>query len=171
MESNSMERYIQEYGKAVYSYCMYITKNKYDADDLYQQTFLIAFQKNEIDAENNPKSYLITIAANVWRNVIRKKTWRKEKADIIPTIDEELNNTPDDGKSPEDEVIQNEEELLIRKLVLSLPDKFREVILMYYMEDMSINEIAAALKIPAGTVKSRMNKAKKMLKEKMNYDR
>ena len=166
-----MERYIQEYGKAVYSYCMYITKNKYDADDLYQQTFLIAFQKNEIDAENNPKSYLITIAANVWRNVIRKKTWRKEKADIIPTIDEELNNTPDDGKSPEDEVIQNEEELLIRKLVLSLPDKFREVILMYYMEDMSINEIAAALKIPAGTVKSRMNKAKKMLKEKMNYDR
>ena len=171
MESNSMERYIQEYGKAVYSYCMYITKNKYDADDLYQQTFLIAFQKNEIDAENNPKSYLITIAANVWKNVIRKKTWRKEKADIIPTIDEELNNTPDDGKSPEDEVIQNEEELLIRKLVLSLPDKLREVILMYYMEDMSINEIAAALKIPAGTVKSRMNKAKKMLKEKMNYDR
>ena len=171
MESNSMERYIQEYGKSVYSYCMYITKNKYDADDLYQQTFLIAFQKNEIDAENNPKSYLITIAANVWKNVIRKKTWRKEKADIIPTIDEELNNTPDDGKSPEDEVIQNEEELLIRKLVLSLPDKFREVILMYYMEDMSINEIAAALKIPAGTVKSRMNKAKKMLKEKMNYDR
>ena len=171
MESNNIERYIQEYGKSVYSFCMYITKNKYDAEDIYQQTFLIAFQKNEIDSEKNPKSYLITIAANVWNNVIRKKTWRKEKADIVPIIEEELNNIPDSNKSPEERVVQSEEETQIRKLVVSLPDKLRAVILMYYMEDMSINEIAAALGIPAGTVKSRMNKAKKMLKEKMSYDR
>ena len=170
MESYGMERYILEYGKAVYSFCMYTTKNKDDADDLYQQTFLVAFQKDEIDEENNPKSYLITIAANIWRNSIRKKIWRKNKADIVPILDEELSNIEDDSKSVEEEVIQNEEALKLRKTVATLPDKLRLVILMYYMEDMSINEIATALGIPAGTVKSRMNKAKKMLKEKMNYD-
>ena len=42
---------------------------------------------------------------------------------------------------------------------------------MYYMEEMSITDIANALRIPAGTVKSRMNKARKILKEKMDYDR
>ena len=60
---------------------------------------------------------------------------------------------------------------MLRKAVAELPDKFRVVILMYYMEEMSITDIANALRIPAGTVKSRMNKARKILKEKMDYDR
>ena len=101
---------------------------------------------------------------------MRKTAWRRKKADIVPVLDEELSNIEDDGKSIEEEVIQDEESEKLRKTVATLPDKFRIVILMYYMEDMSINEIAVALGIPAGTVKSRMNKAKKMLKEKMNYD-
>ena len=45
----------------------------------------------------------------------------------------------------------------------------RVVIVMYYMEEMSVDDIAAALGIPAGTVKSRMNKARNILKEKMDY--
>ena len=69
--------------------------------------------------------------------------------------------------SVEDEVERRQEKERVRKSVLLLPDKQRVVILMYYMEDMSIEEIASALKIPAGTVKSRMNKAKSMLKERL----
>ena len=71
-----MEQYINEYGKAVYSYCVYLTGDRDAADDLYQQTFLTVFEKvkdgQEIDADRNPKSYLLTVATNLWNNQRRK---------------------------------------------------------------------------------------------------
>lgn len=58
MNSKKMEEYIEEYGKDVYSFCVYLTRSRQDADDLYQQTFLVAFEKNEIDEAKKPVSYL-----------------------------------------------------------------------------------------------------------------
>ncbi|SNU09920.1 RNA polymerase sigma-70 factor, ECF subfamily [Lachnospiraceae bacterium] len=170
MESVSIEKYIEEYGKDVYSFCMYLTKNRFDADDLYQQTFLVAYEKGSIDSDKNPKSYLITIAVNIWNNQIRKTMWRRKKADIIQYDEDALERIEDKDGSIEEELIDKEEKNRIRKIVDTLPDKMRIVILMFYMEDMSIEDIAAALKIPAGTVKSRLFKAKKILKEKMAYE-
>lgn len=170
MESVSIEKYIEEYGKDVYSFCMYLTKNRFDADDLYQQTFLVAYEKGSIDSDKNPKSYLITITVNIWNNQIRKTMWRRKKADIIQYDEDALERIEDKDGSIEEELIDKEEKNRIRKIVDTLPDKMRIVILMFYMEDMSIEDIAAALKIPAGTVKSRLFKAKKILKEKMAYE-
>ena len=170
MESVSIEKYIEEYGKDVYSFCMYLTKNRFDADDLYQQTFLVAYEKGSIDSDKNPKSYLITIAVNIWNNQIRKTMWRRKKADIIQYDEDALERIEDKDRSIEEELIYKEEKNRIRKIVDTLPDKMRIVILMFYMEDMSIEDIAAALMIPAGTVKSRLFKAKKILKEKMAYE-
>ena len=53
----------------------------------------------------------------------------------------------------------------LNKLVKKLPDKYRDVILMFYMEEMNEAEISKALSIPKGTVKSRLNKARALLKE------
>lgn len=170
MKSVSIEKYIEEYGKDIYSFCMYLTKNRFDADDLYQQTFLVAYEKGSIDSDKNPKSYLITIAVNIWNNQIRKTMWRRKKADIIQYDEDALERIEDKDGSIEEELIDKEEKNRIRKIVDTLPDKMRIVILMFYMEDMSIEDIAAALKIPAGTVKSRLFKAKKILKEKMAYE-
>lgn len=170
MESVSIEKYIEEYGKDVYSFCMYLTQNRFDADDLYQQTFLVAYEKGSIDSDKNPKSYLITITVNIWNNQIRKTMWRRKKADIIQYDEDALERIEDKDGSIEEELIDKEEKNRIRKIVDTLPDKMRIVILMFYMEDMSIEDIAAALKIPAGTVKSRLFKAKKLLKEKMAYE-
>jgi len=167
MNSSNFAGYIEEYGKAVYSFCMYLTKNKDDADDLYQQTFLVAIEKNEINEDSNPKSYLITIAANIWKNRLRKELWRKKKVDIVYFDDENHTEPADEHGSAEDSAVKNSEIAALRKCVLKLPDKLRPVVLMYYMEDMKISDIAKALKIPEGTVKSRLNKAKKHLKEWM----
>ncbi len=170
MKSTDLENLIAEYGKEVYSFCMYLAKDKYDADDLYQNTFLTVYEKGDIDLSGNPKSYIITIAANLWNNQWRKTVWRKKKADIVPIQDEMLENISDHRGTVESEYERKEESEMVRKVVRSLPDKLRSVILMYYMEEMSIEDIALALAIPAGTVKSRMHKAKKMLKEKLKYE-
>ena len=167
MNSNSIEKYIEDYGKDVYSFCVYLTRNKETADDLYQQTFLVAIEKDEIDGERSPKSYLISIAANLWNNQKRKYVWRKKKANIIYFQDENLEQLPEAGETVEAKIVKEDEIAVIRRLVNELPDKMRIVVLMFYMESMTVNEIASALKVPSGTVKSRLHEAKNRLKERM----
>ncbi len=172
MNSKKMEEYIEEYGKDVYSFCVYLTRSRQDADDLYQQTFLVAFEKNEIDETLKPVSYLLSIAANLWNNQKRKYLWRKKKANIIYFQEENLEQIAEDAQTVEEAMIKRDERELVRKLVDELPDKMRVVVLMHYMENMSMEEIAKALGIPAGTVKSRLHQAKARLKERMvGYER
>lgn len=172
MNSEKLEEYIKEYGKDVYSFCVYLTGNRQDADDLYQQTFLVAFEKNEIDETLKPVSYLLSIAANLRNNQKRKSLWRKKKANIIYFQEENLEQIAEDAETVEEELIRREESEIIRNEVDGLPDKMKVVVLMFYMQQLTIDEIAKALDIPAGTVKSRLHQAKARLKERMaGYER
>ncbi len=172
MNSEKLEEYINEYGKDVYSFCVYLTGNRQDADDLYQQTFLVAFEKNEIDETLKPVSYLLSIAANLRNNQKRKSLWRKKKANIIYFQEENLEQIAEDAETVEEELIRREESENIRNEVDGLPDKMKVVVLMFYMQQLTIDEIAKALDIPAGTVKSRLHQAKARLKERMaGYER
>ena len=74
---------------------------------------------------------------------------------------------PEQGLSVEDASIKNEKLQEVRRAVQSLPDKYRIVTLMFYMEELSMEEIGEALSIPVGTVKSRLHKAKRMLQNKL----
>ncbi len=79
-----------------------------------------------------------------------------------------------DELSPEQIVLQQSEADMVQGFVASLPEKYRIPIYLYYSADMQINEISKILRLPEGTVKSRMWKAKKLLKEKLEaigYDR
>lgn len=167
MNKETAERYVNEYGKNLYSFCRYCTRDLDAANELYQQTFLVAFEKDELEENANPVSYLITIAMNLWKNRLRKAAWRKKIADVRAAGEEELAQIADAGPSVEEEVEKGEERKRVRECVKSLPEKQRIVIVLFYMEDMSIREIASALGIPEGTVKSRMDQAKKTLKERL----
>jgi RNA polymerase sigma-70 factor (ECF subfamily) len=127
----------------------------------------VAVEKGELDENRNPKSYLISIAANLWNNQKRKYLWRKKKANVVCFQDEDLTKLSSDDETVEETIVKQDEVELVRSLVNQLPDKMRIVILMYYMEEMSVDEIAKALHIPSGTVKSRMHQAKNRLKEGM----
>ncbi|MBR3470396.1 MAG: sigma-70 family RNA polymerase sigma factor [Lachnospiraceae bacterium] len=82
MNKETAERYVNEYGKNLYSFCRYCTRDLDAANELYQQTFLVAFEKDELEENANPVSYLITIAVNLWKNRLRKAAWRKKIADV-----------------------------------------------------------------------------------------
>ena len=75
--------------------------------------------------------------------------------------------------SPESCIIQEDEKNMIQQIVANLSEKYRMPIHLYYSADLPIKEIAGVLQIPEGTVKSRMNKAKHLLKrelEALGYD-
>ena len=73
MDISEINALIDQYGKDIFSFCKKLTYSEHDAEDLYQDTFLKAFESREkIDINNNPKSYLISIAVFLWNNKKRK---------------------------------------------------------------------------------------------------
>ena len=73
MNEIQLEQCIKEYGKDIYAFCSQLTRNLQETEDLYQDTFLKAVELGaRIDFEQNPRSYLVSIALRIWKNRRRK---------------------------------------------------------------------------------------------------
>lgn len=169
MTKSELEKCIYEYGKDIFSFCRYLTCNLQEAEDLYQDTFLKATELSEkISGSSNPKSYLLSIAVRIWKNRKRKYAWRKRIVDYKESPEEIYQESVLSAEpSPEEALVYKEEEKAVRESVYRLPDRLKTVVLLYYMEEMSIAQIAAAVRIPAGTVKSRLYQARKILEKEL----
>ncbi len=169
MTKTELENCIWEYGKDIYSFCKSLTLNLQEADDLYQDAFLKAMELiHDIDCEKNPKSYLLSIALRLWKNKKRKYAWRNRIANVFSMTDElDLDDTEEPAFSPEYELLKKEETDLVRQAVNELPEKLKIPILLFYMEDLPIAQIASVLKVPVGTVKSRLYQARKLLEKEL----
>ncbi len=165
MDISELNELVSMYGNAVYGFCHKLAKNRIDADDLYQETFLKALELcHKIDKNNNPKGFLISIAIRLWKNNSRKYARRKRLAEIEELHEDTHSSTINDNSTPEEIAISNELRSRIQTAADTLNDKLRLPLYMYYTAGMSNEDIAAALKIPQGTVKSRLYKARKALK-------
>ena len=163
-----IERMIREYGKDIYSFCIYLTGSRDLADDLYQQTFLTAIEKGDIDPDNNPRSYFLGIAVNLRNNQRRKLLFRRNREYLeSDDVYDVISNISDGNENMGDELERKERNKEIRKGVALLPEKLRQVVIMYYTEDLPVAEIASILNISEGTVKSRLSNARKKLKERL----
>lgn len=168
MDITELERCINRYGKEIYSFCRQLTGSKDEADELYQDTFLKSVEMQErISLESNPKSYLLSIAVRLWNNKRRKYAWRNKIAGMESLTEEKQEYLPGNTASPLEQVIEKEQAVLLRKKLNELGDKYRIPIYLYYMEELPIQDIAKILKIPQGTVKSRLFRAREILKKKL----
>lgn len=168
MNQKELEEYIYAYGKDLYSFCCCVTRNQQEADDLYQDTFLKLYEMGEhLVIEKNPKGYLMAVSVNLYRNYKRKLLRRAKIMGFELSVEEDAVDLVSGNRMTEEEVIAREECCIIRQAVLKLPDKYRLPILLYYMEEMSMGEIAETLKLSPGAVKTRIHRAKKILKQKL----
>lgn len=169
MTRQQLERCIEEHGKAIYSFCRHLAGNLQEAEDLYQDTFLSAVELSDrIDYESNPKSYLLSVAVHIWQNRKRKFAWRKRIADMRPIVDERDEESGEaTDLSPEEQIIDREQAEIVQKAVHALPERLRIVVLLFYMEELSTAQIAAMMRIPKGTVLSRLHQARKLLKREL----
>ena len=169
MTKQELEQCIHEYGKDIYSFCKHLTCNQQEADDLYQDTFLTAMElQQKIDRKENPKSYLLSIAVRIWKNRKRKYAWRNRIAPT-ETLIEECNEGAIVGTeaSPEEVLISGEKAGIVRRAVDKLPERLKVCVLLFYMEELSVMQIASVLKVPEGTVKSRLYQARKRLEKEL----
>lgn len=168
MQISEINKLVEAYGKDIYSFCKKLTYNEFDAEELYQDTFLKVMDvADRIDAENNPKSYLISVCISLWNNKKRKYARRNR---IAPTdyIDEE--SRTDLYKSedtPESEVLKKELLSFINQAVSELDDKMRIPFLLHYNSGMSVENISKIVNCPVGTVKSRLFNARSQIKSKL----
>ena len=165
MTMKELERCIEVYGKDLYTFCLWLAKNQEYADDLYQDTFLMAIEIiDRIDREENIKSYLLSISVRLWKNRKRKWAWRNR---IAPTVEMEEGFHVDLAYEEKDRVLDNEKSTVVKSAIAALPEKYRVIILLYYMEEVPQERIAAILHVPVGTVKSRLYAARKLLKSEL----
>ncbi len=173
MTYEEFEQMVTDTGPEVYTFCLQLTRSREEAQELYQETMLAATERRrKIDVQSNPKSYLLGIAVGLWKNQ-RRKLARRNRICPQTFIDEQLEEIypASEGRTPEDELVeaidQRDRVLLIRRLVAELPEKQRIPVCLYYSLELTVEEIASALHIPKGTVKSRLYKARAMLKERL----
>lgn len=176
MTSAEINSLIEEHGAVLYRFCRRITQTQEDADDLYQDTMLRAIEKSDkIEGARNPRSYLAGIAVKLWAYQKRRKS-RRERIAPTQEINEEIMQDAAglSQKTPETVCLLQERDKLVRYAVEQLPDHLRMPICLYYTAELSVQEIAEATGVPAGTVKSRLYKARQAIKavmEENDYDK
>jgi RNA polymerase sigma-70 factor, ECF subfamily len=131
------------------------------AEDAAQETFIQAWMHlSSYRPQTSLRSWLYRIAVNAATDILRK-----EKRILSNALEDLQLKDPQPG--PEAILSQAERTSLLQKAVLSLPDASRAVLVLREYEEMSYQEIADALDIPVGTVMSRLNYARKLLKDKL----
>lgn len=156
-----LDPYIQKYGRRLYGLCLTLCANKFDADDLYQTTWLKAMEHFNQYQENLPfEPWLTRICINTYRSRLR----RIARSPIFNAFrsDEEKAHVLECTPTPEPEDYSE-----LHSAIDHLPEKLRLTVVLFYFENMDITTISTVLNIPPGTVKSRLNKARKKLKEEL----
>lgn len=171
MSFEELENIIHTYGRDLYSFCRFITHNRYEADDLYQDTFLKLYEIREKTViEKNPKSYIMTISVNLYRNYKRKHAVRMAITGGEASVEDYMDVIASKDVQPDTQIVIQEEYRLLRAEINKLPDKYKLPLLLFYMEDIPLTEISKILKLPVGTVKTRLHRAKNILKRKLEQD-
>ena len=163
MNKQLLEHYIEAYGTDIYSFCIRLTQNREQAEELYQDTFLAMCEKEDWKEEGNVKSYLLGITIKLWQNRKRKFAWRKRIAAEIPLSKEQGLEAFSTDENLEQHMVSKEEQEAVWKAVYKLPEQLRIVILLYYM----VAEIAEKLSLSISNVKSKLMRARRYLKQEL----
>jgi len=153
---------IETYHGMVYRFAYGCTGNRFDADDVTQDTFIRLYQyKKLFSSDEHKKAFLLRVTANLC-NDMRKSAWFRKCIDLDENIP--ANESPECGISKDDENI-------LQDYILKLKQKYRAVIFLHYYEDYTTAEIAKILKIPESTVTTRLSRARSQLKTQLNANK
>lgn len=157
---DKFRRLIEPLFDKMYSSAYRLTGSRENAEDLLQDTFLKAYRSiGKFEEGTNPGAWVYTIMRNTFLNEIRSKKTRE----VLLFDDETVARLADTAESPQSEEKMDEE---LQAVLNSLPDDMREALVAREINGLSYQEIADTMKLPVGTVKSRINRAREALKER-----
>ncbi len=171
-DQNAFAEIVELYKDKVFQLCFRMLGNRHEAEDIAQEAFLRAYVNiNSYDTKRKFSTWLYRIATNLSIDRIRKK-----KPDYY--LDAEVagaegltmySQVAADVSLPEDEVESLELQETIQKEILKLPDKYRSVIVLKYIDELSLKEISEILDLPVGTVKTRVHRGREALRNQLRH--
>lgn len=165
---------VNRYHHQIFNLIMRMVRRREEAEDLTQETFIKAFNAlPSFNADYAFSTWLYKIAVNNCIDHFRKKRLKTYPIDNpIMAKDGELQREfPDQDAGPDAGLMEKERHSTIQEAINSLPEKYRQAIILRHAQDRSYEEIAQLLGIPIGTVKVRIFRAREMLKKKLREQR
>ncbi|MDR2532427.1 MAG: sigma-70 family RNA polymerase sigma factor [Oscillospiraceae bacterium] len=151
---HDIDEIINTYKKTVYGTALSHTQNKFDADDVFQEVFLVYFKKNPtFQSEEHRKAWLIRTTLNLCKKVTLS-AWRKKTTS--------LENAPEQSYQ-----FVGKEENTVHSALRELPQKYGAVLYLFYFEEYKTEEIGKILKISTGNVRIRLKRGRDLMREKL----
>jgi RNA polymerase sigma-70 factor, ECF subfamily len=158
---SNFEQAVLPHLDAAYNLARWLTRNAQDSEDVVQEAYLRAFRFFDGFRGGDARTWLMKIVRNTcytWLHVNRPLQEATE-------FDENLFPTDSRAPNPEEAVLQNDSNTLVRKAMEKLPPNFREVLVLRELEGLSYGEIADITGMPVGTVMSRLSRARGRLRQ------
>jgi RNA polymerase sigma-70 factor, ECF subfamily len=146
---------------AAYNLARWIVARDHDAQDVVQESYMRALKAFKGFRGADARAWLLTIVRNTAYTFTRKYS---HLSNMIP-FDEALHSIPGDEPAPES--FYEERKRQLHDALNRLPAEFREVLVLYEIEGWSYKQMASALNLPAGTVMSRLSRARRRLREEL----
>ena len=159
-DAGAFEQLVETYREQVYRIALRMCSNAADADEAAQEAFLAAWKGlPNFRGDSQFSTWLYQLTTHAAIDLMRREKRQIAAADITEV------SAADPAPSPQQQAEQSEQREIVRDAILQLAPEQREVVVLRFMEELSYEEIGAVLKLPSGTVKSRLNRAKAQLKE------
>lgn len=162
LEEQAFQEVMQEHTEYLLRLAVLYVKDWSAAEDIVQEVFLKYYQNYEqFEERSSLKTYLSKMTINKSKDYLKSRRYRKQ---IL------TNKFSNQTKVVRNQFIEQDEKLEIADAVLELPLKYREVIIHYYFEELSVLEVSMILSISDNTVKTRLRKARSLLKNQLKQD-
>ncbi len=164
---------MEKYQNIMFGMAYNLLSDYQDAEDAVQETFIKAYKSiSSFKGDSAFTTWLYVICRNSCNDILRKR----QKHSAVTSIDADDDDGPikeikSDGPSPEDVVEMNETQAMVRDAINSLKPEYKEVLVLSDIQQLSYDEVSTILKIPNGTVKSRLNRARNALRKKLSDKR
>ncbi|MCL1852476.1 MAG: RNA polymerase sigma factor [Peptococcaceae bacterium] len=156
------ELIVLEYQNLVFTVCLNIVKNKSDAENMAQETFLTAYRSLSDFRGGNFKSWLCRIAVN------KSIDCRRRQSRFV--VEELRDSVEQDGDSVEEVFERKERGEKLEHILAALPDRYTAVVRAFYYSQLPVKEIARRMELPERTVETRLYRAKKLIRERWGED-
>ena len=150
---------------AAYRLARWLMRNEHDAEDVVQEASLRALRYFRTFTGGNGRAWFLSIVRNTCRG------WRGHSVQALTDpFDEEQHSSTRPAPDPETLLLQTDDVKLIERAMSGLPDRFRELLVLRELEDLSYRELADVMGIPIGTVMSSLSRAREALRGALNNE-
>jgi len=169
-QQKEFEELVRRHHASAFNVAYRIAGNRTDAEDLVQETFLRAFRFYGNYKRDYPfESWLYKIMSNLWIDTLRRRPKSGTPVSLDQPIgaDEHTLDLPDDGPTPEASVMEGMLDSRIQQALNALPKAFRFAVILADIEGMSYEEIAEVMRCSIGTVRSRIHRGRRAMRQKL----